>query len=145
MSNIIEFLKSQEAKEKLMSLYNLDEQAVDTQVKRYQKLADAFAEVYPVDNASFFSSSGRIEIIGNHTDHQLGRIVAASIDMDTIAIVTPNADGKIHVKSLEYDEFTIDVNDLAVKEDDSRTVKLIKGILERFVQNGRKLVASLHS
>ena len=41
MSNIIEFLKSQEAKEKLMSLYNLDEQAVDTQVKRYQKLADA--------------------------------------------------------------------------------------------------------
>ena len=101
MSNIIEFLKSQEAKEKLMSLYNLDEQAVDTQVKRYQKLADAFAEVYPVDNASFFSSSGRIEIIGNHTDHQLGRIVAASIDMDTIAIVTPNADGKIHVKSLE--------------------------------------------
>ena len=55
MSNIIEFLKSQEAKEKLMSLYNLDEQAVDTQVKRYQKLADAFAEVYPVDNASFFS------------------------------------------------------------------------------------------
>ena len=73
MSNIIEFLKSQEAKEKLMSLYNLDEQAVDTQVKRYQKLADAFAEVYPVDNASFFSSSGRIEIIGNHTDHQLGR------------------------------------------------------------------------
>ena len=42
MSNIIEFLKSQEAKEKLMSLYNLDEQAVDTQVKRYQKLADAF-------------------------------------------------------------------------------------------------------
>lgn len=139
MSNIIEFLKSQEAKEKLMSLYNLDEQAVDTQVKRYQKLADAFAEVYPVDNASFFSSSGRIEIIGNHTDHQLGRIVAASIDMDTIAIVTPNADGKIHVKSLEYDEFTIDVNDLAVKEDDSRTVKLIKGILERFVQNGRKI------
>ncbi len=45
MSNIIEFLKSQEAKEKLMSLYNLHEQAVDTQVKRYQKLADAFAEV----------------------------------------------------------------------------------------------------
>ena len=42
--------------------------------------------------------------------------------MDTIAIVTPNADGKINVKSLEYDEFTIDVNDLAVKEDDSRTV-----------------------
>ena len=39
MSNIIEFLKSQEAKEKLMSLYNLDEQAVDTQVKRYQKLS----------------------------------------------------------------------------------------------------------
>ena len=40
MSNIIEFLKSQEAKEKLMNLYNLDEQAVETQVKRYQDLAD---------------------------------------------------------------------------------------------------------
>ena len=43
-------------------------------------------------------------------------------------------------------EFTIDVNDLAVKEDDSRTVKLIKGILERFRSKWqKKLVASLHS
>ena len=39
MSNIIEFLKSQEAKEKLMSLYNLDEQAVDTQVKTLSKIS----------------------------------------------------------------------------------------------------------
>ena len=139
MSNIIEFLKSQEAKQKLMTVYNLDEQQVETQVKRYQDLAEKFSEKHSLDNAGFFSSPGRIEIIGNHTDHQLGRIVAASTDMDTIAIVTPNSDGKIYVKSLEYDEFTIDANDFEAKADDSRTVKLIKGMLECLHNNGRKI------
>ncbi len=139
MSNIIEFLKSQEAKQKLMDMYNLDEEAVQFQVERYQDLAEKFAANHSVDNAAFFSSPGRIEIVGNHTDHQLGRIVAASTDMDTIAIVTPSDDGKIYVKSLEYDEFTIDANDFEVKESDSRTVKLIKGILECLHNNGRKI------
>ncbi len=139
MSNIIEFLKSAQAKEKLMEVYNLDVAAVETQLKRYQDLAQQFAAVYPVDNAAFFSSPGRIEVIGNHTDHQLGRIVAASIDLDTIAIVTPNSDGKINVKSLEYDEFSFDSADLTIKDDDSRTVKLIKGMLENLQQKGRKI------
>lgn len=139
MTNIIEFLKSQEAKEKLMELYNLDEQGVEAQVKRYQKLADEFAAKYPVDGACFFSSPGRIEVIGNHTDHQLGRIIGASTDMDTIAIVTTRDDNKIHVKSMEYDEFEIDANDFEAKDQDSRTVKLIKGMLEKLAQNGRKI------
>ena len=139
MTNIIEFLKSKEAKQKLMELYNLDEQGVEAQVKRYQDLADAFAAKYPVDNACFFSSPGRIEVIGNHTDHQLGRVIGASTDMDTIAIVTTRDDNKIHVKSMEYDEFEIDANDFEAKDGDSRTVKLIKGMLEKLAQNGRKI------
>lgn len=139
MSNIIEFLKTQEAKQELMNLYNLDETAVEAQVKRYQKLADLFAQSNSIEGATFFSSPGRIEVIGNHTDHQLGRIIGASTDMDTIAIVTKSADSKIHIKSLEYDEFTIDSADLTIKADDTRTVKLIKGMLENLKDNGRKI------
>lgn len=139
MSNMIEFLKTPAAAEKLMELYSLDAEGVKAQLARYQSLADGFAAAYPLDNAAFFSSPGRMEIIGNHTDHQLGRIMASSIDMDTIAIAAPNADGKINIKSLEYDEFSISASDFTVKENDSRTVKLIKGMLKKLADNGRKI------
>lgn len=52
--------------------------------KRFQTLAETFYQLYHHKNAEFFSAPGRTEIIGNHTDHNGGRVIAASIDMDTI-------------------------------------------------------------
>ena len=56
---------------------------------RFQAVADHFAEIYHHDTAEFFTAPGRTEIIGNHTDHNGGRVLAACIDMDTIAPIRP--------------------------------------------------------
>lgn len=55
---------------------------------RFQAVADHFAEIYHHDIAEFFTAPGRTEIIGNHTDHNGGRVIAGSIDMDTIVQLT---------------------------------------------------------
>lgn len=48
---------------------------------RFQKLADNFAKTYKHDKAEYFTSAGRTEIIGNHTDHNGGKVIAGSINL----------------------------------------------------------------
>lgn len=43
---------------------------------RFQNLADNFARIYKHDHADFFTSPGRTEIIGNHVDHNGGKVIA---------------------------------------------------------------------
>ena len=50
---------------------------------RFQNLADNFARIYKHDHADFFTSPGRTEIIGNHVDHNGGKVIAGSINLDT--------------------------------------------------------------
>ena len=81
--------------------------------KRFQALAETFHRLYHHKNAEFFSAPGRTEIIGNHTDHNGGRVIAASIDMDTIGAAFPNDSNVIHITSEGYDsEIVIDLDHL---------------------------------
>ena len=57
---------------------------------RFQNLADKFAQIYKHDHADFFTSPGRTEIIGNHVDHNGGKVIAGSINLDTIGAAAPN-------------------------------------------------------
>ena len=66
---------------------------------RFQAVADHFAEIYHHDTAEFFTAPGRTEIIGNHTDHNGGRVIAGSIDMDTIGAAYPNNSSVIRITS----------------------------------------------
>ncbi len=66
---------------------------------RFQAVADHFAEIYHHDIAEFFTAPGRTEIIGNHTDHNGGRVIAGSIDMDTIGAAYPNNSSVIRITS----------------------------------------------
>ena len=63
---------------------------------RFQAVADHLAEIYHHDIAEFFTAPGRTEIIGNHTDHNGGRVIAGSIDMDTIGAAYPNNSSVYH-------------------------------------------------
>ena len=51
------------------------------------------------ESAMIFSAPGRTEICGNHTDHQHGKVLAAAINLDTRAVVRPNADNVIRINS----------------------------------------------
>ena len=70
----------------LEQLYGSD--AVGTQSSRYSNAATRFAELFgnEENGPRIFRAPGRIEIGGNHTDHQNGQVLAAAIDLDMIAV-----------------------------------------------------------
>ena len=64
---------------------------------RLKALAEQFQEKYGHDEAAFFTAPGRTEIIGNHTDHNGGKVIAGSIDLDTVGAAFPNNSNVIHI------------------------------------------------
>ena len=79
--------------------------------ERFQNLAEKFAKIYKHDHADFFTSPGRTEIIGNHVDHNGGKVIAGSINLDTIGAAAPNGTNVIHITSEGYrDEIVVDLD-----------------------------------
>lgn len=84
-----------------------------------------------------FSAPGRTEIGGNHTDHQHGKVLAAAIDLNTKAAVSPNKNGFIRIKSEGFDYFEIDLNCLEpIAAERGTTGALVRGIAARIAQLG---------
>jgi len=77
---------------------------VPLQRQRYAKAADEFCALYGDGDVSLYSVGGRSEISGNHTDHNCGRVIAASVNLDILAIAKKTDDGVIRVKSEGFDE-----------------------------------------
>ena len=87
-----------------------------------------------------FSAPGRTEICGNHTDHQHGCVLAAAVDLETVATVQLNDSNLIEIQSEGYPLVTVDLNDLTVREEEKNsTAALIRGVASAFVQRGAKL------
>ena len=96
-----------------------------------------------------FSAPGRTEICGNHTDHQHGCVLAAAVNLETVATVWPEDSSLIRLQSDGYPMITVDLNDLTPREDEKNTTAaLIRGVADAFVRRGAKLSgfrARLHS
>lgn len=109
--------------------------------KRYAKACDSFIEIYPTSSdIRFFSASGRTEIGGNHTDHQHGSVLAASVNLDVIAVVSLNDDGVIRIKSEGYPMDEVDINDLEKKDNENgKAIALIRGVAKKFATAGCEL------
>ena len=122
--------------EKLTVLYGKDQ--LEAQKARYTEAVDAFVELYgDRENLTLFSAPGRTEIAGNHTDHNHGRVVAASVNMDVIAVVSANESGSVKIKSKGYPMDTVELSDLDAKaSEENKAISLIRGTLSRFVQKG---------
>lgn len=87
-----------------------------------------------------FSAPGRTEISGNHTDHQHGCVLAAAVNLETVADVELNGSHLIRVQSEGYPVVEIDLNDLEIREDEKNTTAaLIRGMAAAFVQRGATL------
>ena len=115
----------------------------DTEVakKRYLTALDEFEKLYgDRDNIRLFSAPGRTEVGGNHTDHQHGMVLAGSVDLDVIAVVSENATNTVRIKSAGYPMDEIDISDLSVNtEEKGRASALIRGVCAAFSNNGYKL------
>ena len=87
-----------------------------------------------------FSAPGRTEISGNHTDHQCGCVLAAAVDLETVADVCLNGKNNIWVQSQGYPTIKVDLDDLSVREEEKNTTAaLIRGVASSFVQRGASL------
>lgn len=87
-----------------------------------------------------FSAPGRTEISGNHTDHQCGCVLAAAVNLETVADVCLNGNNYIWVQSEGYPAIKVNLDDLSVHEGEKNTTAaLIRGVAYSFAQRGAKL------
>lgn len=118
-------------------LYGSDAAILKEQAERYAALMNEFEEVYAKDDVELFSSPGRTEIGGNHTDHQLGRVLAGAVNLDNIAVAAKNDSDLIRIKSEGYPEFQVDLNKLVIDEDQFYTSgSIVSGICARLKELG---------
>ena len=76
--------------EQLSRVYGSDSTALQAAAERYAGAIEDFVATFPQHQNSplmLFSAPGRTEIVGNHTDHQHGRVLAAGVNLDVIAVV----------------------------------------------------------
>ncbi|NBK24475.1 MAG: galactokinase [Spirochaetia bacterium] len=104
---------------------------------RYASLLESHAKLFKIQEALLFSTAGRSELGGNHTDHNLGKVLAATINLDTIAAVSPRDDDKVVLISEGYPPVEIDLASLEMVESEKNTTEaLLRGIAFAFKQKG---------
>jgi len=118
-------------------LYGVNEVVLKEQADRYAALMSEFQQVYETDDVSLFSSPGRTEIGGNHTDHNYGRVLAGAVNLDNIAVAAQNGSNVIRIKSVGYPEFQVDLSAMEIDPAQFYTSSsLVKGICVRMKEKG---------
>ena len=102
-----------------------------------QNLDAGFLAAFGAAPERYFSAPGRTEIGGNHTDHQRGRVLAAAVNLDTVAAVRVNGTDRIRIQSKGYPICEVDVRELTPRADEiNSTPALIRGVAARFGEMG---------
>ena len=105
-----------------------------------QKLDAGFAAAFGGKPSWYFSAPGRTEIGGNHTDHQQGRVLAAAVNLDSLAAVRENGSSTIRILSEGYSLCRVDLNNLIpVAEEINTTAALVRGVADGFSKLGCKV------
>ncbi len=100
-------------------------------------LDQGFRETFGAAPERYFSAPGRTEIGGNHTDHQRGHVLAAAVNLDTLAAVRENGTQQIRILSQGYPMCVVELSRLEpVAEEVNSTPALIRGVAARFHQLG---------
>ncbi len=132
MSNIgvlIEEIQSGLKDTRFLEIY-VDAEALAYQKERYIRALYVFREQFGDREVAVFSAPGRSEIGGNHTDHQRGKVLVASVDADAIGIVHKTKENKVCILSEGYALMEVCLDDLeAKKEEEGTTLSLVKGVL----------------
>ena len=106
----------------------------------YEELKTNFSVSFDRPWQYIFSAPGRTELGGNHTDHQLGRVLAAAVDLDSTAAAAENGESLIRVISEGYPMCIIDLADLLAKPEElGSTAALVRGVAAGIAQRGHRL------
>ncbi len=117
---------------------NYKKEDIEFQKERYTKLAGKFEEYFGSDReVEVYSAPGRTEVCGNHTDHNHGCVLAASVNLDAVAVVSKNSENIVRVKSEGYKIDAVDLAELGVMPSErGKSEALIRGVCAAFRNRG---------
>lgn len=131
----MELLGGKKTEELFTALYG--ESQVEMQRDRYRELLEGFRSKFGDKEVKLFSSPGRTEISGNHTDHNHGKVLAGSINLDCVGVAAQNGTARVNIVSTTFhQEFSIDLNHLEPSQKKAGTEDLVKGLLMGFKESG---------
>ena len=108
--------------------------------ERIIHLTEGYRSVFDRDETaevSVYSAPGRTELGGNHTDHQQGKVLTGSVDLDALACAAPNGTGEIRIFSEGYGMMTVNVNELSpVSSEQNSTSAIIRGVVAGITNMG---------
>lgn len=107
------------------------------QLIRYEELVRHFKKKYKSRYCYLASSSGRVELIGNHTDHNGGKVVGCTVDLDIVAAFLPNDKGVVQISGNNYRDIVFNVAD--VEKVEGGSVGMVKGVLAGLKKRGKKI------
>lgn len=128
-------LKAEKCQETLCRLYG--KKNLENQTARYINALNAFNARYGDGDVQIYSAPGRTEVGGNHTDHQNGKVLAASVNLDAVAVVLPKPGTEIRLFSEGYGEVVADIASLEANAAEYGTTKaLIRGVAAAMQKRG---------
>ena len=142
---IIRSLRDKEHDPILQKLYAQDgtQESLEKARKRAIRVIEEFRKQFaPAADAdvALFSGPGRTEIGGNHTDHQHGRVLCASVDLDMLSCAAPNGLDMIRICSEGYPVVNVSLNQLFPREEERNTsAALVRGVAAKMVELGYTL------
>lgn len=117
--------------------YGSEPEHIKQQQNAYIRLLKKFLIQFNDSDVFLFSSPGRTEIGGNHTDHNHGRVLAGAVNLDNIAVAAKNRRQELRFWSEGYRSFEVDITDLKPKPDEKHTsAALVRGIVARLAELG---------
>ena len=118
----------------------VDEAVIEYQQERYIKALESFEKIYGEKEVEIYSAPGRSEVGGNHTDHQFGKVLATSINLDAIAIVAKRDDDVIDLKSEGYERIIVSLSSFdPAKAEKGTSQALIQGVASKLKEEGYKI------
>ena len=124
---------------KLEDIYGNDTSIISYQKERITRAVGNYETQFgKCEDLHIFSAAGRSEIGGNHTDHQRGQVLAASLNIDSLAIASAVSENVITLHSEGYDTFKIDLAALDTDKSGGDTAALIRGVVAGFIKKGYK-------
>ncbi len=117
---------------------NYKSEDIAAQKERYIRIVSNFEELFGADReVAMFSAPGRTEVGGNHTDHNHGCVLAASVNLDAVAAASVNSENIVRVKSEGYKMDVVDLSDLGVMPAErGKSAALVRGVCAGFKNRG---------
>lgn len=139
-AQMIHELKTPAVMKQLTNLYGTQKGMLVAQTTRYTRLLKRHEELvgsHSDNGIHLISAPGRAEIGGNHTDHNMGKVLTAAINLDTVAAVSSRDDRMVNVFSEGYAPLSISLDDLAYREEErDTTAALIRGVAFKLQEEG---------